>query len=107
MTATAIRDRIRTTLRTLKAEGISQSELIECMGNELHLLKLQDQKESETRMDGETEWNPDTAGKEMAALFDQADSIFQQPHYQQVEGSGDELHTRTADSLPNPEQTND
>ncbi len=46
------------------------------------------------------EWNPDTAGEEMAALFDQADSIFQQPHYQQVEASGDELHTRTADSLP-------
>jgi hypothetical protein len=42
---TAIRDRIRSTLDELKSEGVSTSELLECVGNELHLLKLQDERE--------------------------------------------------------------
>lgn len=42
-----IRARIRETLEALRAEGITSSELIECMDNELHLLKLQDQREFE------------------------------------------------------------
>ncbi len=40
-----VRDRIRSTLEALKAEGITSSELIECVGNELHLLKLEDERE--------------------------------------------------------------
>jgi hypothetical protein len=40
-------DRIRGTLEALKAEGIGTGELIECMGNELHLLKIQDEREFE------------------------------------------------------------
>jgi hypothetical protein len=40
-----IRSRIRSTLEALKAEGITSSELIECVGNELHLLKLEDERE--------------------------------------------------------------
>ncbi len=42
-----IRARIRTTLEVLKTEGITNSELIECIGNELHLLKLEDEREFE------------------------------------------------------------
>jgi hypothetical protein len=44
---TAIRDRIRGTLEALKAEGVSTGELIEGLGNELHLLKIQDEREFE------------------------------------------------------------
>jgi uncharacterized protein YoaH (UPF0181 family) len=42
---TQIRDRIRSTLDALKTEGISTGELIECVGNELHLLKIQDERD--------------------------------------------------------------
>lgn len=42
---TAIRDRIRSTLDELKSEGVSTSELLECVGNELYLLKIQDERE--------------------------------------------------------------
>jgi hypothetical protein len=42
---TQIRSRIRSTLEALTNEGISRSELIECVGNELHSLKLQDERE--------------------------------------------------------------
>lgn len=28
------------------------------------------------------EWNPEQAGAELKALFDQADEILRQPHYQ-------------------------
>ena len=50
---TQIRSRIRATLETLKAEGISTGELIECTGNELHLLKLQDQRDFEACTDAD------------------------------------------------------
>jgi hypothetical protein len=50
------------------------------------------------------DWNPDTASEEMAALFAEADRIMQQPHYQHEDASGDELETRTADTLPTTEQ---
>ena len=42
---TQIRSRIRSTLEALTNEGISRGELIECVGNELHSLKLQDEQE--------------------------------------------------------------
>ncbi len=48
---TAIRDRIRSTLEALKTEGISTGELIECVGNELHLLKIQDEKQFKANAD--------------------------------------------------------
>lgn len=48
---TQIRDRIRSTLETLKNEGIDRGELIECLGNELHILKLEDQREFEASAD--------------------------------------------------------
>jgi hypothetical protein len=44
---TGIRAPIRETLEAFRSEGISNSELIECISNELHLLKLQDQQEFE------------------------------------------------------------
>ncbi len=44
---TAIRDCIRGTLEALKAEGVSIGELIEGLGNELHLLKIQDERDFE------------------------------------------------------------
>jgi hypothetical protein len=42
-----IRDRIRSTLDDLKKDGISTGELIESLGHELHLLKIQDEREFE------------------------------------------------------------
>jgi hypothetical protein len=51
---TAIRDRIRSTLDALKAEGISRSELIECLGNETHLLLIEDEKQFKTNADSLT-----------------------------------------------------
>ncbi len=42
---TQIRDRLRATLEALKAEGITRSELIECLGNETHLLLIEDEKQ--------------------------------------------------------------
>ena len=44
------------------------------------------------------DWNPDSACLEMAFLFNQADQIINQPHYQ-VSVSADELDTPSADSL--------
>ncbi len=43
-------------------------------------------------------WNPDSACLEMAELFNQADKIINQPHYQ--DASADELEPPSADSLP-------
>jgi uncharacterized protein YoaH (UPF0181 family) len=51
---TQIRDRLRATLDELKTEGISTGELIECVGNELHLLKIQDEKQFKTNADSLT-----------------------------------------------------
>lgn len=48
---TQIRDRIRTTLDELKTEGISTGELIECIGNELHRLKIQDERDFKANAD--------------------------------------------------------
>ncbi len=44
------------------------------------------------------DWNPDRACLEMAFLFNQADKIINQPHYQ--DASADELEPPSADSLP-------
>lgn len=91
-----IRDRIRSTLEALKAEGITSSELIECVGNELHLLKLQDERDFKA-MNPE-EWNPDRACEEMAELFNQADEITSQPHYQVPDDSAAVLDGPGADA---------
>ncbi len=48
----------------------------------------------------EQDWNPDEAGKEMAALFAEADRIMQQPHYQE-QASTKSLSGSGADFLPN------
>ena len=48
-------------------------------------------------MKTEEDWNPETAGKKMAALFNQADEIMQQPHYHE-DVSADELDNPSADS---------
>jgi hypothetical protein len=42
-------------------------------------------------------WNPSSASLEITFLFNQADKIINQPHYQDV--SADELDTPSADSL--------
>lgn len=69
---TAIRDRIRGTLDDLKKDGITTSELIECIGNELHLLKLQDEREFEASTKSLTrsgaDSNPTTAANESIGL---------------------------------------
>jgi hypothetical protein len=44
-------------------------------------------------------WNPDRAGEEMAELFTQADTIFNQPHYRD-NTSADGLDNSSAGSLP-------
>ncbi len=44
---TEIRDRLRSTINQLRSENASLPELIECIGNELHLLKLEDEQEFE------------------------------------------------------------
>jgi hypothetical protein len=44
---TAIRSRIRATVEVLKTEGVTTSELIECVGNELHSLKKEAEREFE------------------------------------------------------------
>ena len=49
-------------------------------------------------MTTQEDWNPDRACKEMAELFNQADQIINQPHYQ-VSVSADELEPPSADSL--------
>jgi len=48
---TQIRDRLRATLEALKAEGITRSELIECLGNETHLLLIEDEKQFKANAD--------------------------------------------------------
>ena len=48
-------------------------------------------------MTTQSDWNPDRACEEMAELFNQADQIISQPHYQE-DASADELDTRSADA---------
>ena len=43
--------------------------------------------ESEATTQPEAEWNPDKAGAEMAALFEQVDIIMSQAHYQEESGT--------------------
>ena len=50
-------------------------------------------------MTTQSDWNPERAGEEMAELFNQADQIISQPHYQE-DISADEPQTPSADSLP-------
>jgi hypothetical protein len=49
-------------------------------------------------MTTQEDWNPDRACKEMAELFNQADQIISQPHYQE-DVSADELEPPSADPL--------
>ncbi len=49
-------------------------------------------------MTTQEDWNPSSACEEMAFLFNQADKIINQPHYQ--DASADELEPPSADSLP-------
>jgi hypothetical protein len=49
-------------------------------------------------MTTQEDWNPSSASQEMAFLFNQADKIINQPHYQ--DASADELEPPSADSLP-------
>jgi hypothetical protein len=51
-------------------------------------------------MTTQSDWNPDRACEEMAELFNQADEIISQPHYQVPDASADELDTRSADAFP-------
>jgi hypothetical protein len=50
-------------------------------------------------MTTQEDWNPERACLEMAFLFNQADKIINQPHYQ--DASADELDTPSADPSPN------
>lgn len=48
------------------------------------------------------DWNPDRACEEMAELFNRADKIINQPHYQ-VPASAGEMPTPSADPSPTTE----
>jgi hypothetical protein len=53
-------------------------------------------------MTTQEDWNPERACQEMAFLFNQADKIINQPHYQ--DASADELEPPSADPLPTTEK---
>jgi hypothetical protein len=80
---TQIRDRIKAVINQLKTEGVTAAELIEACRSELQILHIEDYRNSKAMNPEDTEdWNPDRACVEMAELFNQADQIISQPHYQ-------------------------
>jgi hypothetical protein len=49
-------------------------------------------------MTTQSDWNPDRACEEMAELFNQADEIISQPHYQVPDASADAFPTTVNES---------
>jgi hypothetical protein len=56
-------------------------------------------------MTTQSDWNPDQACEEMAFLFNEADQIISQPHYQQDDASADRPDISSADASQTPMQT--